>query len=76
MTADQKQNEFKNIVRANAESFLQQCINGAEDFIYDPKNAGFFINKDKHKTSQTAVNFFRLMLSKRLQEMNETYLKA
>lgn len=74
-TEEHKKNEFKNIVRANAETFLQQCINESEHFIYDTKNTPLFLNKDIHKTNNTAVNFFKLMLSKRTHEMNETYLK-
>lgn len=75
MTANEKQKLFIEVATSNAERFLNQVRSEAENYAHNPSNSSQFTNFNKEGVRHLGVDFFRLMLGMRSQEMNLTYLK-
>lgn len=72
MTAQDKQNIFKEVAEQNAESLKCSIITEIENFCHDQKNVSIFISSDEEQIQQLAINTFERILLKRLLERNNT----
>tara|TARA_B100001167_G_scaffold191010_1_gene159718 strand:+ start:12439 stop:12675 length:237 start_codon:yes stop_codon:yes gene_type:complete len=74
MTTTDKKILFQEVLEGNAKMFFNGCNNKAEYFCYDKNTANYFENFTSDQIRQLAVNYFKVLLTEKANEMNKQYL--
>lgn len=74
MTTEDKKILFKEVLDNNAKMFFNRCNNKALDFCYDKDKANYFKQFNPDQIRQLSVNYFKVLLTEKANEMNKQYL--